>query len=163
MQRQEHLSLALTEAAKEEFRRLQMRLMAELDEAIKRETYVPGDRVIEVTAADMRELARNVRLQHNYREQRRASMRLLIVSIYGTIGVLMILAGIFFDEIRFAIGNPTRAMLLGIGSALLLASVVFYAWYRTIGNMVRSQRNKKRFEPRFSDKAESNDRCEKDE
>lgn len=117
---------------------LQEDIRSQIEEILERHAYIPGEDVVEVTAGDVDEVARSLRIQVQNRRHRAHLYRRLIIRVYMIMGALLVFAGLFFDTVRVILDDPLRATILAGGIAMLLAGLTLE--YLTKRRMVWASR-----------------------
>lgn len=110
-----------SEAAHERRRQLIDDFARRIETELTERKYVPGADVIEATASDLEELSRAMHLQFRNRFDQRGILREFVVRLYLIIGAATFAAGLFFREVRSLLTDPTRALLIGTGLAMIVA------------------------------------------
>ena len=94
-----------------------------LEKEIRRRKYVPGDEFIEITASDLKQASQFIKIYL----PRRTSMLKLASFMYLVLGILMVLGGLFYNELRAAmLEDPTRAAIVLGGVMLSLISIITF-------------------------------------
>lgn len=126
-----------TDSAKKRLENIHEEIDSEIESAIRDRKFIPGESVIEVTASDIHEISEVMDIQFRDESSKKKAFRRFVVYSYLLFGVIIMLAGLFFDEIINIIENPTRAMLLVVGMTMTLASIVLNYYY----NVLERKRN----------------------
>ena len=126
------MKIVYTESAKSELERFHRNKQRQLEEVIKRNKYIFGDELIEITANDIREAEKKFFIQEDpiprfYRTS-------LLMKIYLILGVGMTLAGIFYHKIDELLvsGSPIQRLLLLIGIMLIVVSIFLNYYLKNI-------------------------------
>ena len=121
-----------TDSAKERLNDIHNDLDSEIESVLRDRKFIPGESVIEVTASDIHEISEVMDIQFRDRSSRKKVFRRFVVYTYLLFGVTTAFAGLFYDELMNIIENPIRAMLLGVGITMTLASILMNYYYETI-------------------------------
>jgi hypothetical protein len=134
----------LTDDARRELDRILTNYKQTLLSEITELKFVPGEREVEITASDLR-----YALQRLQRPGRRSNIKALIVSSYITVGVLCLLAGLFWESLQHAFqSQPAKALLIVVGALMSAAGVALGVWlkrrtsfevYQELDRLVRSR------------------------
>jgi len=137
------MKIVYTESAKSELERFHKNKQKQLEEIIKRNKYIFGDELIEITANDIREAEKKFFIQED--PIPRLSMTTLLMKIYLILGIGMTLAGIFYHKIDELLvsGSPIQRLLLLTGITLIVVSIIFNYYLK-----IRYER-RKYFEQRY--------------
>lgn len=112
-----------TESALHELENFNHRINNDLENIIKDKKYVFGDDTLEITASDIREAENHFEIRKSNKSLKTLTIRLLL-KFYLFIGISMITFGIFYEELRAILIDPTRAMYIISGCLL-----VFLYWF----------------------------------
>jgi len=113
-----------TDTAQERLDRLYLEFKDQIEDYIRSTKYNLGDDFIEVTASDIEEIRRRIRIIRPYKSTYSRSMIMYLSIVFG---VILMIFGIYYDSIMaiFKEGNPVRlfATLYGL---LMIIFGVFY-------------------------------------
>ena len=124
------MRVAYTENAKQELDSFYNRQRELLEDVIRDRKYVFGDDVVEITASDIREASRYIQ-PINIPRSRSTFMRAVVLQIYLIMGILTVLLGVFYPDLRRMLSdNPAQAVLVGCGIALTFSSLVGQVYVR---------------------------------
>ena len=112
-----------TESALHELENFNHRINNDLENIIKDKKYVFWDDTLEITASDIREAENHFEIRKSNKSLKTLTIRLLL-KFYLFIGISMITFGIFYEELRAILIDPTRAMYIISGCLL-----VFLYWF----------------------------------
>lgn len=116
-----------TESGKREMEEALMHYRANLVRIIRREKFVPGDNTLEITASDVQRAVRGIRPYSS----RPFASRELVLRIYTILGILMAVAGLFYDQLRsLLLDDPFKIVLFLAGAIFSVASFVLSQFYR---------------------------------
>ena len=114
-----------TDAANERLESLKCEYMNILKEIIKDRKYVPGDNFVEITASDLEQASQYLKV---IAPRKSGSLRLVLV-LYAFMGIVMIIAGLFYPLIAEMIRESPERLILTFGGFILLAAGI-YGYYR---------------------------------
>ncbi|MBK8595323.1 MAG: hypothetical protein IPN83_06985 [Holophagales bacterium] len=97
---------------------------------MREKKFVPGETTVEITASDIEELTRSMRVTFLDRHEQRYLMRRVIVDLYLALGFLTVLWGVFYTEVRNLFANPVQSVLLLTGVVMMLASLWMRLWMK---------------------------------
>jgi len=122
-----------TDSANERLELLFYDLRKKINNHFLEKKYVFGDDQIEVTASDIEEVSKRIKL---FVPKRRSSVQLILI-IYSVLGVFIFFFGLFYGEIKNIIesGGSFRFAIIISGILLTVFSVI-YLYYR---NMITSR------------------------
>ncbi|MEX0681371.1 MAG: hypothetical protein WD097_08320 [Balneolales bacterium] len=116
------MKVIYTKSAQNELERFHSVKEKQLEDIIRREKYVLGDEVIEITAADIKKAERKFYVAESNFKKPLTSM---LLKAYSVLGLLMIIGGFFYNELKILFeGDPIQQMLVLSGLALSLASLI---------------------------------------
>lgn len=150
------MKIVYTPSAIAELERFQDQRKDDLESIIKREKYVFGDESVEITASDIRAAERQFSRLSTPRAQ--LPLTKLLMRLYLFAGVAMVVAGLFYEEIRSVLeGDPVKRTLVIGGLALSFVSIVggYYVRIRTERRELM-ERHYREYESRL--RSESEDR-----
>lgn len=113
-------------AAKElnDFKEEQVKLLESL---IAEKKLVPGDDVLEITVADIREMSRSIRPIKA--TMRRLQVTELVTRAYIIIGIILMVGSFFYKEIEYIIkNNETQAFIFFVGASMSVVGWLFKYW-----------------------------------
>jgi hypothetical protein len=118
------MNIEYTESGKQELNNALENKKIEIEQRIMEMKYVYGDEKVEITASDIRmALENNTRV---YYIAKKRSLTKMLITLYGIIGLLSIIVGIFYKEIiQISFTNPIQLAILLIGVVLSLISVIY--------------------------------------
>ena len=97
----------------------------ELERILRRDKYVLGDEQLEITGSDILEAEREFRSLDRPRTTTRLNRLSLLIRMYSLIGIAMLVAGFFYEDIRSILaGDPVQRALVVGGFTFTLISVV---------------------------------------
>lgn len=98
-----------TDSAKERLEKFHTEISQRIDKYLYERKYIPGEDFIEVTASDIEEISNNIR----FIKPTKTSLRKLIPATYAIMGILLVVFGLLYDDIRKLIENqPTRLVFI---------------------------------------------------
>lgn len=98
-----------TDSAKERLEKFHIEINQRIDKYLQEKKYIPGDDFVEITASDIDEISNSIRF---YRPTK-LPIRKLIPATYAIFGILLIIFGLFYEQIRTLIENqPTRLIFI---------------------------------------------------
>jgi len=101
-----------TDSAKERLEKFHIEINQRIDKYLHDRKYIPGEDFIEVTAADIEEISNNIR----FIKSPKTSLKKLIPATYAIMGILLVVFGLLYDDIRKLIENqPTRLIFIVSG------------------------------------------------
>lgn len=122
-----------TETAKQRLENFHIEVDKELEYYFSDKKFVPGDDFIEITASDIDEVSSKFKIVSHSK----TSIKRLIPALYSTMGILMTVVGVFFEQFKTIIeGNPIRLVFI-IGGVLM----VFISWFYLYIVKIREQRD----------------------
>mgnify|MGYP003638746787 CR=1 FL=1 len=125
-----------TESAEKELEDFKREQVALLEDFVRRRKYVYGDDLIEVTGSDVKEAKRHFTIIDN----RKSSIRQLTLGTYLFIGIVTLIGGLFYEQIRAAMtGDPTQLMIILMGVTMIFASLFGHWWFR-FRDRIRAER-----------------------
>lgn len=126
-----------TEPAVQRLEEMKMSYVEQIERLIRDNKYVPGDNLVEVTASDIEEAARHIRIVR----RRKSEMAETFAYLYLVIGTLVTLAGFFFYDIQVMFTHPgPRGVLVLAGITLVLASFFFQRFIKNREKMIRESK-----------------------
>jgi hypothetical protein len=115
------MKVIYTKSAQNELERFHSIKEKQLEDIIKREKYVLGDDVIEITASDIKKAEKQFYIAESNFKRPLTSM---LLKVYSVLGLLMIIGGLFYNELKaFLEGDPIQQMLVLSGLGLSIASL----------------------------------------
>ncbi len=123
-------SLQYTAAGRDRMERFLDDLRDQAERAMREKKFVPGETTVEITASDIEELTRSMRVTFLDRHEQRYLMRRVIVDLYLALGFLTVLWGVFYTEVRNLFANPVQSVLLLTGVVMMLASLWMRLWMK---------------------------------
>ncbi|EAQ82330.1 hypothetical protein [Blastopirellula marina] len=117
-----------TESGKERLAELNDLIQRQIEDEIRERKFLPGDDVIEVTASDIEEVKRSMRLRFHNERAPRLQMTELVTRLYLVIGILLTLAGIMYPLLDTIRQNPIQYSMIGMGVVMSLMSM-FMTYY----------------------------------
>ena len=123
------MKVLYTAAAKRELERFKDAQAEKLEELVKEEKFLFGDDEIEITASDLREAEKSVRIERRPGIQKRKIQTMVLAfRVYAVLGLLMMIVGAFYSnlmQLMHAIeANPKQAILTLGGGALSIVSIL---------------------------------------
>ena len=98
-----------TDSAKERLEKFHTEINQRIDKYLYERKYIPGEDFIEATASDIEEISNNIR----FIKPSKTSLRKLIPATYAIMGILLVIFGLLYDDIRKLIENqPTRLIFI---------------------------------------------------
>lgn len=123
-----------TDSAKERFEKFHFEVTQEVENYFQERKFVPGDEFIEITASDIDEVAQRFRVA---RPVRTNPAKTLIPVVYTLSGVILTMAGLFYDQFKLIIsGDPKRLIFIISGIFMILIS---WAYVYLIKNRERRE------------------------
>ena len=95
---EQNIKINYTEAAKQKIDELNKKYIQDLEYFLKETKYVPGEDFIEVTASDINELAKYIKII--YPRTKVFEIRNFLLKTYFVLGILTIFCGLFYSEIQ---------------------------------------------------------------
>lgn len=97
-------------------------LHLDVEKYFRENKYVPGDEFIEITAADVEEISKKITIAKTYKSN---FSSFIIIYFYCVLGFVLILYGIFYDEITTLIlGDPRRLVFILGGIFMVLLGLI---------------------------------------
>jgi len=129
--RDETKRIVYTPAAKERLDKLREKVDREIDNALREQGYIPGEQVLEVTASDVEDVARSMRIIFSTDQERRREQQLLLLSAYTIFGFITLLIGVFYRDIQaLYTSDPLRALIVTSGGAIAAFSGMMLTYLR---------------------------------
>ena len=117
------IDIIYTEAAKKRLDELKDRYVAELEEIIKKRKYIPGEKIVEITASDVEQASKYIRF---IMPKRYESMKFLF-GLYSIAGLFMTIFGLFYPELLDILRHsPERIILASGGLAVSIVGLLGY-------------------------------------
>ncbi|MEJ1381356.1 MAG: hypothetical protein RPT95_10380 [Candidatus Sedimenticola sp. (ex Thyasira tokunagai)] len=114
-----------TEPALESVEKAQKKYKEELESIVRDQKYIPGEEFVEITASDIDRATRQV----NFFSKRKSDVRGLVLEVYMVLGIVTVVLGLFYEQIRFMMqNNPTQFMLVVAGATMIAVSAIS-RWY----------------------------------
>ena len=118
-----------TETAKQRFEKFHIEINEEVERYFQERKFVPGDDFIEITASDIDEVAQRFRIS---RPVKTNSVRTLIPVVYTTMGVILTIIGLFYDQFKTILeGDPKRLIFIGGGLFMIFISWTYLYLIKT--------------------------------
>lgn len=112
-----------TESAEIRFKKLNSEIKEKIEDYVRENKNVPGDEFIEVTANDLDEVSKRIRIVSVNKNQ----LKYLVMVTYSIFGVILTITGLFYDDIMSLLKNsPERILLIFVGIFLTGFSVYYY-------------------------------------
>lgn len=107
---EQNIKINYTEAAKQKIDELNKKYIQDLEYFLKETKYVPGEDFIEVTASDINELAKYIKII--YPRTKVFEIRNFVLKTYFVLGILTIFCGLFYSEIQnIILYRPIQAVI----------------------------------------------------
>ena len=124
-------SINITDPARQQLEIFSEEMTRKLLDGIISEKSYPGISTIEVTAEDVRRFSANMR----YVKFGRATRLAIFARTYIFLGILIVLGGIFFEDLKeLSLYNPLRLSLIIAGAVMLFFGIVLIAVIPNHGN-----------------------------
>lgn len=117
--------IIFTESAKDRLENFHFEINQEIENYFQERKYVPGDDFIEITALDIKEITRRIRIVR----PSRTNIKKLIPVLYTTMGVILILFGLFYDQIFIIIRQQPKRLIFIVGGLAMLFVSWFYIYF----------------------------------
>jgi len=118
-----------TETAKQRFEKFHIEINEEVGRYFQERKFVPGDDFIEITASDIDEVAQRFRIS---RPVKTNSVRTLIPVVYTTMGLILTIIGLFYDQFKTILeGDPKRLIFIGGGLFMIFISWTYLYLMKT--------------------------------
>lgn len=118
----EDKKIRLTNAAQERLEEALESYKQEILNVLEQERFVPGEEVIEGTAADVDAIARRIK----YGKTKRVELRRFYAQIFTLIGGLLLAAGLLYPQFKGIFSNPVQIVLIVGGIYLGGAGLFLY-------------------------------------
>lgn len=118
----ENKTIRLTNAAQERLEKALESYRQEILNVLEQEKFVPGEEVIEGTAADVDAIARRIK----YGKTKRVELRRFYAQIFTLIGGLLLAAGLLYPQFKEISSNPVQMVLIVGGIYLGGAGLFLY-------------------------------------
>ncbi|WP_444666778.1 hypothetical protein [Flavobacterium columnare] len=115
-----------TDSAKVRLEKLHTDIDLQIENYLRDRKNVPGDDFIEVTASDIDDLSYRIRIIR----PNKSSSRQLILLLYGAMGLLSTLIGLFYSEIKTILFEDKERLIFFV-VGLTFSSVSFFLYYLT--------------------------------
>lgn len=149
------MKIVYTESALIELEKFQEKRKEELEVFLKNRKYVFGDEVLEITASDIRDAERNFKASDISRSK--LPVTNMILKLYMIMGIMMVLIGLFYSQLRQLIeGNPIQLTLILGGVVLSLVSF-FGSYYFRMREIRRAEFERRYIEFEARKKSESDE------
>ncbi len=110
-----------TQSAKERLEKLQVKVQDEIEKYLRDRKFVPGDDMIEITAADIDEIARLIKIERPEKLKQKS----IIGILYIVLGLTILSYGVLYEDfITLLEKNPLRLVLIIIGFSTIAMSVI---------------------------------------
>jgi hypothetical protein len=123
--------IVYTKSAQSRLDKLQADIIRHLESELIDRKFIPGDEQVEITASDVEEISRAMLLSFADPYERRARSRNLLISVYMVVGVLMTVAGLFYQDFIRMVSNPTQGILVLTGASITVAGFLLRLFYRS--------------------------------
>lgn len=114
--------IQLTEPAEKRLSSVVDGYREEILDIIRRENFVPGEDLTEVTASNVDDAVRRLR----YGRTRRTETRKFQAQLFLWMGLALLSVGIGYPFFRDMLSNPVQMVLTATGAYVLLAGVFYY-------------------------------------
>jgi hypothetical protein len=118
-----------TESAQRELEHFVLRQKKMLEDLVSEQKRVFGDDVLEITASDIRDIARQIRPVRSLARSYFASE--LLTRVYIILGIAMMGGAFIYPDIKEMLArNQTQAFMFLVGAAMTVVGVMFGYWLR---------------------------------
>lgn len=112
-----------TESGEKRLAKLYDDLHVDIEKYFRENKYVPGDEFIEITAADIEEISKKITIAKTYKSNYTS---FILIYIYCIFGFVLILYGIFYEEIKkLVLVDPRRLVYILGGVFMVLLGLVY--------------------------------------
>lgn len=124
------MKVVYTESAEQELNSFHNRQQKLLEDLIENRKFVFGDKVVEITASDIRLASRYIQPLNVGRSGSTLMRRFILqVNIIG--GVLIALIGFFYPNINKILSeNPSQVILVAVGVMITMLSLLMHMYFR---------------------------------
>jgi hypothetical protein len=122
--------LTVTDPAEKLLSSIQLEVREQVLDVIVERKSIPGDSEIEITASDIEEVRRSMRVRFADTRLNRLLYRDIIIRVYTVLGLTTLLAGIFYPYVRILLDNPVQLALVFAGVAMLAAATLMKLYLR---------------------------------
>lgn len=131
------MKIVYTESALIELEKFQEKRKEDLEAYLKNRKYVFGDDVLEITASDIRDAERSFKVSDFSRSK--LPLANMVLKLYMIMGVMMVLIGLFYSNLRQLIeGNPIQLTLI-LGGVILSLVSFFGSYYFRMREIRRAE------------------------
>ncbi len=138
-------SIIYTESANYKIESILEEFKLKIEEDITERKDYPGEEIIEITASDIEKTYSRVRLLRAYSKVSQFSkMTKLVIPIYFALGIVVMIYGLFYEDIQEIIKNsPERLMIILGGFIISLTTGTFYLLQKQRDSERKKELNRK--------------------
>lgn len=118
------MKVIYTDSANDELLEFNRRREKELIKLIRKNKYVFGDEVLEITASDIREAEEYFTVKISDKSTKNLKLKLLL-KLYLFIGVLMVTTGLFYNYLTEIVFQNSKQLVLVTGGVSLILLYIF--------------------------------------